>query len=292
MVAGSGSAGTSTPGTSGSSTSCRSGPSRKVLKRELRDRFADLDRRKRADEHHPLRSHRPRHRGDLKEYPTISDEALREAIGRADRAHSAWSVTPPAERGALVRRLAELHTERRAELAAIIGREMGKPVSQALGEVDYSARIYAFYADKAEELAADEPIEISGSGSAVLRRESFGALLGIMPWNFPYYQVARFAGPNLAIGNTIVLKHAPQCPESAAAIAAHLRRRRLPRGLLRERQRDQRADRVGDRRPSDPRRLGHRLRAGGRRGRRNRRSKSEEGRARARRLGPVHRPRQ
>jgi succinate-semialdehyde dehydrogenase/glutarate-semialdehyde dehydrogenase len=155
----------------------------------------------------------------VKEYPTISDEGLREAIGRADSAHSTWTATAPAERAALVRRLAELHTERREELAAIIGREMGKPVVQALGEVDYSARIYAFYADNAEELAADEPIEVSGSGSAVIRKESFGVLLGIMPWNFPYYQVARFAGPNLAIGNTIVLKHAPQCPESAEAIA-------------------------------------------------------------------------
>ena len=66
---------------------------------------------------------------------------------------------------------------------------------------------------------ADEPIKLlGGDGSAVVRRSSLGVLLGIMPWNFPYYQVARFAGPNLVIGNTIVLKHAPQCPESAAAI--------------------------------------------------------------------------
>ena len=66
---------------------------------------------------------------------------------------------------------------------------------------------------------ADEPIKLlAGDGSAVVRRSSLGVLLGIMPWNFPYYQVARFAGPNLVIGNTIVLKHAPQCPESAAAI--------------------------------------------------------------------------
>src|SRR3954447_18529142 len=66
---------------------------------------------------------------------------------------------------------------------------------------------------------ADDHIEpLRGEGSAVVRRSSFGALLGIMPWNFPYYQVARFAGPNLIIGNTILLKHAPQCPESAAAM--------------------------------------------------------------------------
>jgi succinate-semialdehyde dehydrogenase/glutarate-semialdehyde dehydrogenase len=97
---------------------------------------------------------------------------------------------------------------------------MGKPVGQARGEVDFSASIYEFYADNAEALMADEPIGLAeGEGSAVIRRSSLGVLLGIMPWNFPYYQVARFAGPNLIIGNTILLKHAPQCPQSAEAMA-------------------------------------------------------------------------
>ena len=118
-----------------------------------------------------------------------------------------------------MRRVGELHVERRQELAEIIVREMGKPLEQALGEVDFVGDIYAFYADNAEELMADEPIKLlAGDGSALVRRSSLGVLLGIMPWNFPYYQVARFAGPNLVIGNTIVLKHAPQCPESAGAM--------------------------------------------------------------------------
>jgi succinate-semialdehyde dehydrogenase/glutarate-semialdehyde dehydrogenase len=157
----------------------------------------------------------------VKEYPTITDDELRDAIARADRAHREWSqVATVADRAALVRRVGELHTERRKELAEIIVREMGKPVGQARGEVDFCASIYEFYADNAEALMADEPIELlGGEGSAVVRRSSLGVLLGIMPWNFPYYQVARFAGPNLIIGNTILLKHAPQCPESAAAMA-------------------------------------------------------------------------
>jgi len=156
----------------------------------------------------------------VKEYPEISDEELRAAIDRCDRASKSWpGSTSVADRAALVRRVSELHSERREELAEIIVREMGKPIEQALMEVDFAAMIYGFYADNAEDLMADEPIELSeGEGSAMIRRSPFGVLLGIMPWNFPYYQVARFAGPNLVIGNTILLKHAPQCPESAAAM--------------------------------------------------------------------------
>jgi succinate-semialdehyde dehydrogenase/glutarate-semialdehyde dehydrogenase len=156
----------------------------------------------------------------VKEYPTISDSELKDAIGTADEAHRTWSAsTTAAQRGALIRRVGELHTERRQELGEIITREMGKPIEQALGEVDFCTAIYDFYADNAEELMADEPIKLlDGGGSAFVRRSSLGVLLGIMPWNYPYYQVARFAGPNLVVGNTILLKHAPQCPESAAAI--------------------------------------------------------------------------
>jgi succinate-semialdehyde dehydrogenase/glutarate-semialdehyde dehydrogenase len=154
------------------------------------------------------------------EYATITDEALAAAIDGADRAHRDWSRSTTVEqRAALVRKVGDLHTERREELAAIIAREMGKPVEQALGEIDFCAAIYDYYADQATALLADEPIALSeGEGSALVRRSSIGAILGIMPWNFPYYQVARFAGPNLVVGNTILLKHAPQCPESAAAL--------------------------------------------------------------------------
>jgi succinate-semialdehyde dehydrogenase / glutarate-semialdehyde dehydrogenase len=156
----------------------------------------------------------------VKEYEEISDTDLDAAIARADSAYRSWtSSSTVAERAALIRRVGELHGERREKLAGIIVREMGKPVEQALGEVDFVVEIYAYYADKAEELMADEPITLlGGEGTAVVRRSAFGVLLGIMPWNFPYYQVARFAGPNLVIGNPILLKHAPQCPESAEAM--------------------------------------------------------------------------
>ncbi len=155
-----------------------------------------------------------------KEYPTATDADIEQALAAADKAFRDWSKNSTvAERAGLIRKVAQLHTERRQQLAEIINREMGKPVDQSLGEVDFSAAIYEYYADHAEKFLADEPIDLlDGEGTAVIRRGPVGVLLGIMPWNYPYYQVARFAGPNLVLGNTIVLKHAPQCPESAAAI--------------------------------------------------------------------------
>jgi succinate-semialdehyde dehydrogenase/glutarate-semialdehyde dehydrogenase len=154
----------------------------------------------------------------IKSYPTISDDQLNEAIARAHAAHDAWGKgTTVEERAAVIGRVGALHNERKQELAEIICREMGKPIEQAVGEVEFAAAIYEYYAENGPKLMADEPIELlEGEGSALIRRTSLGLILGIMPWNYPYYQVARFAGPNLVIGNTILLKHAPQCPESAA----------------------------------------------------------------------------
>jgi succinate-semialdehyde dehydrogenase/glutarate-semialdehyde dehydrogenase len=169
----------------------------------------------------------------VKTFPTITDAELEAAIAAADEAHRTWSKsTTVEERAALIRRVGELHVERRQELAEIIVREMGKPIEQALAEADFAGDIYTYYADNAAEFLKDEPIELmGGEGSAVVRRSSLGVLLGVMPWNFPYYQVARFAGPNVIIGNTILLKHAEQCPESAAAIERIFRDAGAPEGV-------------------------------------------------------------
>ena len=166
------------------------------------------------------------------EYPEISDQDLSAALAAAQDAHQNWGLkTSVSERASLVRRVAELHSERRETLAEIIVREMGKPMEQALGEVDFCVDIWGFYADNAEDFLKDEPITLlAGEGSALIRRSSVGPLLGIMPWNFPYYQVARFAAPNLVTGNTVLLKPAHQCPESAEAIQQMTEDAGFPRG--------------------------------------------------------------
>jgi len=163
-------------------------------------------------------------------YDSFTDAQVEQTLRTAEAGFETWRKLPVAERAGMVRRAAELHRERREDLAAIIVREMGKVKAAALAEVDFAADITEYYADQADVITADQPLTILGEGTAVIRRSPLGVLLGIMPWNFPYYQVARFAAPNLVLGNAIVLKHAPQCPESAAAIEAIYRDAALPEG--------------------------------------------------------------
>lgn len=164
-----------------------------------------------------------------KTYPTASDAEVRAAIECAHRAFGDWRKSEVATRVALLNRVADLYAERREALAAIISREMGKPLAQARGEIDIVVSIYRYYADNGPRYLEDEPIE-TAVGNAVVRKEGLGVLLGIMPWNFPYYQVARLAAPNLMNGNTILLKHAPQCPESAEAMEQIFRDAGAPEG--------------------------------------------------------------
>jgi len=174
----------------------------------------------------------PRTGERVSDVPTDTDEQVLEAVASAHRTFTSWGRTSSvADRAKLVRRVSELHTERRESLAEAMNREMGKAMDDALGEVDFSAAIYGYYADHAEEFLADEPIHLlEGEGTAVVRKRPLGVILGIMPWNYPCYQVARFAGPNLTAGNTVVLKHAPQCPDSAAQLAQIFRDAGFPEG--------------------------------------------------------------
>jgi succinate-semialdehyde dehydrogenase/glutarate-semialdehyde dehydrogenase len=151
------------------------------------------------------------------EFPTISDADAAEVIARADQAHVAWRQTPIRDRASALRRAADLFEERSLELAHLVMREMGKRPAEGQGEIALTANIFRYYADNADSMLADEDITIDG-GRAVVEKRPVGVVIGIMPWNYPYYQVARFAAPNLLLGNTIILKHAPSCPTSSAAI--------------------------------------------------------------------------
>ena len=167
----------------------------------------------------------------VKEYPAATDADIQAALDKAHTVYQDWSrKTTVAERAQLAARAAELFEERKDELGAIINREMGKPMDQSVGEAEFSGAITAAFAQNAEKWLADEPVEVEDGLKSFFRFQGIGIVLGIMPWNYPYYQVARFAVPNLILGNTVILKHASQCPESALALEQIFRDAGFPEG--------------------------------------------------------------
>jgi len=165
-----------------------------------------------------------------KEFPLATKQEVETALAAAQQAFLEWRKAPVEERTKVIARVAELYRERQDELARLIAKEMGKPVVEARGEVKLVASIYDYYASEGPEFLKDEPLEVKGGGDALVRSTPIGPLLGIMPWNYPYYQVARFAAPNLVLGNTILLKHAGSCPQSALAIEKIFNDAGLPKG--------------------------------------------------------------
>jgi succinate-semialdehyde dehydrogenase/glutarate-semialdehyde dehydrogenase len=163
-------------------------------------------------------------------FPSATDAEVEGAIASATAAYQSWKDVPIEDRGKVIARAAELFAERAEELGKIITTEMGKPLSQAKAETEFASDIFRYFAEEGPTLAADQEIKTFSGGRAVVQKLPIGPLLGIMPWNYPYYQVARFAAPNLMLGNTIILKHAESCPRSALAIEQLLRDAGVPEG--------------------------------------------------------------
>jgi succinate-semialdehyde dehydrogenase / glutarate-semialdehyde dehydrogenase len=166
----------------------------------------------------------------LETFPTATDGEVLAAVAAAHEAFLHWRTVPVAERARRVKRAGELFAERADELAAIITREMGKRLAEARGELGIVAAIFDYYGTEGSAMLADIEFTPRSGGRALIQKRPVGALLGIMPWNYPLYQVARFAAPNLVLGNTVLIKHAPSCPASARAIAEVLDEAGLPAG--------------------------------------------------------------
>ena len=152
------------------------------------------------------------------------NDADRDAIlDRATAAGEQWRKTSIAQRADVLRKTAKLFQENKKQLAEHIGREMGKLTRWAEAEIDIVSDIFTWYAEHAHELLADEQLSQQGAQQTWVRKEPLGVVLGIMPWNFPYYQVIRFAAPNLMLGNTVILKHAEICAGTALKIQELMR---------------------------------------------------------------------
>jgi succinate-semialdehyde dehydrogenase/glutarate-semialdehyde dehydrogenase len=162
-------------------------------------------------------------------FPDATDAEVGRALAAATDAFAEWRKRSVAERVAVVKRIAELFTERVDDLAALITREMGKRPRSAVGEARFCTDIFNYYADNGPGLIADKPLP--GHDTARVEYRPVGPVLGVMPWNYPYYQVARFAAPALIVGNTVIVKHAENCPTSALAIAQIMKDAGVPEGV-------------------------------------------------------------
>jgi len=167
----------------------------------------------------------------IETYRELSDDRIAAAIARAHEAWLGWRATTFAERGALLRRAAQTLRERKRDLATLMATEMGKPVAQGVAEVEKCAWGCEHFAAAAEGYLAPDPIATDAARSYVVF-EPLGVVLAVMPWNFPLWQVFRFAAPALMAGNAAVLKHASSVPGCALAIQGLLEASGFPRGLL------------------------------------------------------------
>ena len=166
----------------------------------------------------------------VKTFDEINDTQLESKLKAAQACfEQVWRRKSFAERKAVLSRAAAIMRERTQEFAELITIEMGKLIAQSQGEVKLSAAILDYYADNAEAFLAPEPLSTS-KGEAVVESSPIGVLFGVEPWNYPYYQIVRFAAPNLMAGNVVMVKHATNVPQCALAFERLLEEAGAPAG--------------------------------------------------------------
>jgi len=166
----------------------------------------------------------------VKSFEEMTPDVINAAIAQAENTFETWRTTHFPEKAKLLHRVAQIMRERSAQLSELITLEMGKLYAQSEGEIALSADIIDYYATNGEKFLADEQLNPE-FGEAYIRKSPIGVLLGVEPWNFPFYQVARFAAPNIMIGNVVLVKHASNVPQCAQAIEDIFKEAGAPKGL-------------------------------------------------------------
>jgi succinate-semialdehyde dehydrogenase/glutarate-semialdehyde dehydrogenase len=165
----------------------------------------------------PYQTVNPTNEELIETFPEHTDQQLEKIIAQADSTYkNDWSLKSISDRGTILKKAASIMREKRDDFARPITLEMGKLFREAQGEVDLSANILDYYADNAEAFLAPEKLSVA-QGEAFVESEPIGVIFCVEPWNFPYYQLARVAGPNLMAGNTLIVKHASNVPQCALA---------------------------------------------------------------------------
>ncbi|MFF3003367.1 NADP-dependent succinic semialdehyde dehydrogenase [Kitasatospora sp. NPDC057940] len=185
----------------------------------------------------PIASVNPATGEILETFEPLDAAGIEQRLARAEAAFHGYRTTPFAARADLLRRAADLLDQDREAIARTMTEEMGKPLAASRAEAAKCATAMRWYADRAEELLADEhpaPGDVADSGAAraYVRYRPLGAVLAVMPWNFPFWQVVRFAAPALMAGNVGLLKHASNVPRTALALEGLFRRAGFPEGCF------------------------------------------------------------
>lgn len=166
----------------------------------------------------------------VKSFVEMTDKEVDLLVARATKAFGNWRKTTYKQRADLLHKVAALMRKKKESLAKLITLEMGKLISQAKAEIDLSANIIDYYATNGAKFLEDKHLDPE-YGKAFIRYSPIGVLLGVQPWNFPFYQVARFVAPNIMIGNTVLLKHASIVPQCAIAIQELFEEAGAPDGI-------------------------------------------------------------
>ena len=171
----------------------------------------------------------------LKTFPEATDQEVQTALTDAYEAFKAWRHVSFAERAKVMTKAAEILRRDIDKYARLLTLEMGKLYSEAKLETILSAEIFEYYAEHAEKLLTPEKLPVADpkEGEAVLIHQPQGIVFAIEPWNFPYYQIARIIAPQLSAGNTVLLKHASNVPQCAAAFDSLMQEAGLPKGAFR-----------------------------------------------------------
>lgn len=167
----------------------------------------------------------------LRIYPIATQDEMEQTLDAGVEAFNDWKKRSFAERATYFNRLADLLESHAVELGIQMAQEMGKPKAEGEGEAKKCAWVCRYYAEHAESFLQDVPHQSDGS-EAYVRFDPIGNVLGVMPWNFPYWQVLRYAAPTLMAGNVTILKHAPNSPEAAERITALFLEAGFPKGVF------------------------------------------------------------
>jgi succinate-semialdehyde dehydrogenase/glutarate-semialdehyde dehydrogenase len=179
----------------------------------------------------PIQSINPANGDLMRQFTPLTEEAVMRKIALARTAFEAYADVPLSHRALCMRKLATLLEQETGDLAALITKEMGKPITQSRAEVLKCADACRYYAERAARILAQEPVDTENS-DAYVRWDPLGIVLAIMPWNFPFWQVFRFLAPALMAGNVGLLKHASNVPQCALAIERLVRRAGFPSGTF------------------------------------------------------------